>query len=208
RCTARRSSRLEIFPHQPVERTVDPLAVPPVGEPPGAFVDEAGPLGVVLRPLVEAVDLELETVEAQVEKQVTLKQLRRIVGDSVPPKVRMDREIAEVRDAGTLVGELEAHPARTNPAAVPLDLDHEPSELLRLGLRAIDLREQPVAVSRPRARHIGLDVLVRHQLNEKVDVAAVGATEPDPVAGDDAHALAAARAASRRHTRNPPHPSP
>jgi hypothetical protein len=43
---------------------------------------------VHLRPLVEAVDLELEAVEAELVDEVTLEETRRLVGDPSPPEAR------------------------------------------------------------------------------------------------------------------------
>src|SRR5205085_11215591 len=61
---------LEILPQQPVEHAVDPVAVPPAGTPPDALAAEADPLRVAHRPLVEAVDLELQAVVVEVEEEV------------------------------------------------------------------------------------------------------------------------------------------
>jgi hypothetical protein len=89
---------------------------------------------VALRPLVEAVDLELEAVEAELEEQIPLKQLRRVVGEAAAAEVRMDGEVSEVGDPRAPVGELEAHRAGAAPLAVILDLDDETPELFRLRL--------------------------------------------------------------------------
>src|SRR5439155_17519765 len=163
RCTRRTSSWFEILSHEAVDDTVHPLAVPPVGEAPRALADEARALGMALRPLVEAVDLELEAVEAELQEQVALKQPGGVVGETAAAKVRMDRQISEVGDPRATVGDLEAHRASRAPLAVPLDLDHEASEFVRFGLRPLDLLQQCVPVSRPRRRKVRLDVLVGRQ---------------------------------------------
>jgi hypothetical protein len=92
-----------------------------------------------LRALVEAVDLELEPVVAEVEDQVPLEQPRGLVGETTAAEVRMHRERAEVRDPAALVGDLEAH----QPGRLPVELDHEAAELLRLRC------ERSISSSRP-----------------------------------------------------------
>ena len=90
-------------------------------------------LRVLDRALVEAVDLELQPVEVELEQQVALKEPRGLVGEPAATELGMDREPAEIRDAVALVGDVEAHQAGTPPFAVLLDLDHEAAGLLRLG---------------------------------------------------------------------------
>src|SRR5439155_1207155 len=77
-----------------------------------ALLDEAGPLGMALGALVEAVDLELEPVEAELEDQVPLEELRRPVGQPPAAKVGMHRERAQVGYPAAPVCDLEAHQAR------------------------------------------------------------------------------------------------
>jgi hypothetical protein len=132
-------------------------------------------------------------VETELEEQVALEQLRRFVRESTPAKVRMDGEIAEVRDPRAAVGELEAQRAGAAPFTV-LDLDDEASELVRLRLGALDFSKQSVALARARAREVGLDVLVRRQLDEEADIVRVGSTESDPLALNDAHGAGVAGA--------------
>src|ERR671933_308655 len=125
---------LQILPQQPVEHAVDPVAVPPVGPPPNALADEADPLRVPHRPLVETVDLELQPVVVEVEDEVSVEHARRLVGHPPPAEVRMHREPVEVRDPAAAV----RHPERHAPGELPppprpvLDLDHEAAVLLRL----------------------------------------------------------------------------
>src|SRR5262249_5452918 len=125
RCSGRVTSFVQIFAHQPVENTIHPLAVPPIAATPQAFLHEAPPLGVTLRPLVETVDLELQTMEIELEQQVALEDPRRAVGEPAPAEVRMDREIPEIRDPGAAVREREAERACALPLGAVLDLDHE-----------------------------------------------------------------------------------
>ena len=51
------------------------------------------------RPLVEAVDLELEPVEAELLEEVALEQPRRVVRQLPAAVVGMDSEAAELGDA-------------------------------------------------------------------------------------------------------------
>src|SRR5437868_9701314 len=94
---------LEILPEQPVEDAVDPVAVPLVGASPDAFTDEADPLRVAHRPLVEAVDLELQTVVVEVEEEVPVEHPRRLVRQAPPAEVRMHSEPVEMRDPAAAV---------------------------------------------------------------------------------------------------------
>src|SRR5207249_622292 len=77
----------EILPDQAVEHAVHPLAVAVVGLAADSLAHEAGPLGVAQRPLVEAVDLELEPVVTVVEEEVPLEDARRAVRDPPAPEV-------------------------------------------------------------------------------------------------------------------------
>ena len=110
--------------------------MPPVGLAADAFAEETGSLRVRDRPLVEAVDLELEPVVAEVLEQVPLELPRRLVGDVPAAEVRMDGEATEPGDPASAVLDLEAHDA----GALPVDLDEEPAEGQRLPPRALDLR--------------------------------------------------------------------
>src|SRR2546423_15406086 len=149
RCTRRRSSWLEIFSHETVDDSIHPLAVPPVRPAARALVDEARALGVALRALVEPVNLELEPVQVELEQQVALEELRRLVGKTAAAKVRMDREISEVRNPRAAVNELETHRARAGPGARPLDLDHEAAECAWLPPRTPDILQPRRAGARP-----------------------------------------------------------
>ena len=56
-----------------------------------------------LRPLVEAVDLELDPVEAALVDQVALEEPRRVVGEPAAAEGGMDGEAADVDDPATPV---------------------------------------------------------------------------------------------------------
>ena len=74
---------------------------------------------------------------------------------------------------------LEAH----RPRALAVDLDHEDAECVGLGLRALDLREDLLAILRPHGGEERLDVLVRHELDEEVDVVSARPPDRHPHAG-------------------------
>src|SRR5439155_22464778 len=83
-------SEPEVLPDDPVQDSVGPAAVPAVGLPPHALADEARSLGVPNGALVEAVDLELQSMEAELEEQVALEEPRRLVREPLPPELRVD----------------------------------------------------------------------------------------------------------------------
>src|ERR687884_171647 len=144
---------LEILPQQRVEHAVDPVAVPPVGPPPDALADEADPLRVAHRPLVEAVDLELQPVVVEVEEEVPAEDARRLVGEPPPAELRMHREPEQVRDPAPAVRHLERHAPGALPARARsvVDLDHEAPVLLRLTRRLLDGRRDRLPIARPAA---------------------------------------------------------
>jgi hypothetical protein len=72
-------------------------------------------------------------VEVEVDEQVALEEARRFVRELAAAIVGVDGEPAKVRDPVALVREVEGHRAGAAPRSVLLDLDHEPSGLLRLG---------------------------------------------------------------------------
>src|SRR5206468_831628 len=106
-------------------------------------------------------------------------------------------ERAEVRDAAAAVRDFEPHQA----GGLPVDLDHEAAELLRAGLRALDLSGEPFLVARPDDGQVLHDVVAVHQLEQKVEVAGLRAAE-----GDFAHGEGAATG-SRRGNRTAPEPN-
>ncbi len=121
---------------------------------------------MVLRTLVEAVDLELQPVETEVADQVALECASGDVGHMLPTEVGVDRESSEVGDPAPDVRALEAH--RSGGRAV--DLDHEDAERVRLDLRALHFRTDLVVAPRPDRGEIRLDLLVGHEVDEEVHV--------------------------------------
>ena len=130
-------------------------------------------------PLVEAVYLELEAVEAKVVEEVPLKDARGRVGDAPTAKVRMNGKAAEIRDAIPAAPAREAHRART----LAVDLDHEQAEELRLRRGALDVGEDAVTVVRPRRGEIRLDLLMGDELDDEVEVVGVRAPDVDRQTG-------------------------
>ena len=76
--------RLEVLLDEAEQHAVDPLAVPPVRLAADALAHPPRPLGVAQRALVEAVDLHLDPVEAELAKQVALERPRRVDADAPP----------------------------------------------------------------------------------------------------------------------------
>src|SRR6476659_6669606 len=132
----------EVLPQEREHDRVDPITMPEVGLALHAFPHEAGTLGVGQRPLVEGVDLELEPVVTEVQEHVPLELTCRFVGDAAPSKGRLDGETLEPRDLRAAVRDLEAH----GPHSLAVRLDHEAAEVLRLGIGALDLAKQALAV--------------------------------------------------------------
>ena len=132
-------------------------------------------------------------MEPELEDQVPLEQARRVVGEPAAAEVGVDRERAEVRDPVALARELVPHGAR----ALPVDADDEPAEPLRLRPRPLDLRGDVLARSRPVRAQEGLDVRMRGELDEEVDIVGIGPPQLD-------HAGWAA--ADRRGRRSAPEP--
>src|SRR5262249_43912924 len=131
--------------------------------------------GVPLRPLVEAVDLELQTVEPEVEDQVTLEVAGRHVRHPLPAEVGVNRKPTEVRDPAADVRALEPH----GPGALAVDLDDEDTESVRFGLGTFDLGADLVLAVRADCREERLDLVVGHEADEEVDVVLAGTTEGD-----------------------------
>src|SRR3954468_17203967 len=156
----------EVLPQEREEHRVDPLAVPDVGLAFHAFPDEAGTLGVRQRTLVEGVDLELEPLVAEIEEHVPLELTCRFVGDATPSESRLDRQTFEPRDLRAAVCDLEAH----RPRSLAVRLDHEPAEILRLGVGALDLAEQALAIESRTTAEERLDIIVVDEPVEKVEV--------------------------------------
>ena len=146
-----------------------------------------------LRPLVEAVDLELDPVEPALVDQVALEEAGGGVGEPAAAEGRVDGEAADVDDRAAPVRQLPYHRAR--PLPVELD-DHHAARVPIL----LDLGGDAVAVVGAGRGEERAHVLVRVELDEEVDV--VGAGRPDR----DGHERAVA-ASRRRGRRTPPEAS-
>ena len=134
--------RIQGAPHPPTLAAVRLSAL--------ALPHEPDALGVPHRPLVELVDLELEAVVAEVEEEVTLQLVGRLVGEPAAAKVRVDGQPAEVRDPAAPVSLLELH----HPGQLPVLLDHEDAELGGLTQGALDpLQRRVSALARIAARN-------------------------------------------------------
>lgn len=161
-----RGGHLEIISHEREQRAVGPGAVTPVGLSPHTLAQEADTLGMPLRPLVEPVDLELETVVAEIPNEMALQHARRLVGYAVPAVVRMDCQALEMSDPRTAVLHLEPHHAGTGT----VHLDDEPAVRRGISLRSCDLgRDRIVVASCPPAEK-GLHVFVIDELDEEVEI--------------------------------------
>src|SRR5262249_53086833 len=138
----------------------------PVGLALHALADPPGPLGVRHGALVEAVDLHLESMEAEILEQVTLELACRLVAELLPAEVRVDRETATLGDLAGATGAVEPQ----SPGRRPVDLDDELPGLPRLLLRALDRGDDPLAVLRADRREVRLDVLVGEKVDQEVGV--------------------------------------
>ena len=127
---------------------------------------------MALRTLVEAVDLELDPVEATLADQLVLQETCGVVGQPAAAEVGMDRDPARVRDPAADVRPLPEHRARS----VPVQLDDEQPALLRVALELLgdSFRLIPAAGGQERA-----DGLVGVEAGEEVEVVRSGATERD-----------------------------
>ena len=152
---------------------------------------------MALSALVEAVDLELEPVEAAFADQVVLQKACGVVGESAAAEVGMDGEAAQLRDAAALVRDGEAHDA----CASAVELDDEASEVLRLALGALDLLEQLVARRGSSRGEERVDIVVARQRDEELDV--VGSSAPDR----HVHGRAGSTASGGALGRSSPEPS-
>ena len=125
--------------------------------------------------LVEAVDLELQPVVAEIRDEVALQSVGGIVGDPAAAIGGMDGEPFEMGDPRAAIGELEPH--RAGPFSVVLD--HKAAEVVRLALRALDLHGDVGAILRRDGTEERFDVLVTDELVEEVHVVRVRSTDRD-----------------------------
>src|SRR4051812_42064389 len=126
RNSAMRERLVEVLTRQSEEHGVDPLAVLEIRAPLDALAHVAGPLGVRDRALVEAIDLQLDPVEAEVVEQKPLEQACRLDADPPFAEARMNREPPGRDDPVLLADALE----RDAAGAFAVDLDHVPAEFL------------------------------------------------------------------------------
>src|SRR5262249_51922797 len=186
---------VELVRDEPEENGVRPAAVPPVRTAAHAFADRACAFRVRNRALVEPVDLQLETVEAEVAHEMQLELTRGFVGEPATAKGRMDGEPFEMRYARTAIRELEPHRAGT----LAVVLDHEPAEVVWLAPRALHVGLDGSTVLRGDRADERLDVGVQGELEEEVHVLAAGAA--------DGHGHGACVSGARRGSRARPEPS-
>ena len=95
---ASRFRRFKILFQKPEHDPVHPLAVTEICLSFNAFPHETGALRVTNGTLVEAVALELQSVEAQVVEQVALQLPRRFVGDPAAAEIWMRGQAPEIGD--------------------------------------------------------------------------------------------------------------
>ena len=142
-------ARVKIFFQKSEHDPVHPLAVSEIRLPFDSFADEAHALRVPNGAIVEAVALELKTMEAEVVQQVPLELPRGLVRKPASAEIRVRREASEIRDLAALVPDVESHGARAFPVLSLRRFDHEPAGLERLALGTLDLLQQRLTVARP-----------------------------------------------------------
>ena len=163
---------VQVLRDERVEHAVDPAVAARVRLPLHAFADEPRALRVPLRALVEAVDLQLDPMEAELADQVVLQQAGGVVGEPAAAEAGMHGEPAHVRDPAAAVAELPAH--RAGGLAVELD-DEETAALRLLG----DLLGDPVPVVGAGSGEEGAHVLVGVELDQELEVALAGGADRD-----------------------------
>jgi hypothetical protein len=135
---------LDVLADEPEEDPVHPGAVTPVRSTAHAFPPEARSLEMAEGGLVEAVDLDLNSVVVEVEDEMTNEQPGR--GGRKPSAAVgwLEHDRVEVGDAAPAVGDVECHRA----CGLPTDLDHESSVKLGLLVGAPELLLQLLALAR------------------------------------------------------------
>lgn len=124
--------------------------------------------------LVEAVDLDLQPVEAELAEHQALEGARDLVAELAAAKARIDREPAALDDAMTLVHDT----VRGAADAFAVRLADEPPERVRLALRALDVGDDLVQRARRPAEELAR-VLAGDELEQELGVGAVSAPELD-----------------------------
>src|SRR5262249_13581496 len=175
RSTCSRSSSLigmtltvEVFAEEREHHAVRPVAVTEVGLSLDALAHEAGTLGVSDRALVEAIDLQLEAMKAELDQQAMLEQPGRSVRDPPAARGRVHRQPFQARDLRSRVHGLESEPT----GALAVDFDHETTELARLRHGAFDLGAKRIAIECSAAAEERLDLLVVEEAEEELEVIA------------------------------------
>ena len=153
--------------------------------------------------LVEAVALELEPVEAELEDEMAREDARGRVGEAASAKRRVDHEAVEMSDAAAPVRDRERHRARP----LPVHLDHEAAVMLGLLLRPLELGAKVVGRVRRHRGQEGLHLGMRGEGDKEVDVVDSCPPEPESLSSQLAHGRGVAGTASRRATRKTPEPS-
>jgi hypothetical protein len=162
----------QVFPQQGEQHRVLPLAELQVRLPLHPFPDVPAPLGVADRTRVEAVDLQLDPVEVEVEEQEALKGASGLHPHATAAKARLDREPARFGDPIALVDRAEGDAA--GPLAVRFD--DEPPEDGRLPPRALDVgRDVLPRASGPPEKL--LSVVPGDEREQEVDVGRLGAAQ-------------------------------
>src|SRR5260370_34436921 len=93
----------ELFPQQREQRGVLPFTVLQIRLPLDPLPHVAAGLCVRDRSLAEAVDLQLDAVEVEIDEQVPLERARSCNADPAAPEARVDGEPSRFGDAVPLV---------------------------------------------------------------------------------------------------------
>jgi hypothetical protein len=171
-------SELETLDEKTKLDRVHPLSMRPVGPALDALAHEAGALDHRQRPLVEAVDPDLEPVIAKLTEEHSRQLANRRRAQLAAAEVGMNREPDEVSDAAAPVRPLEADRPRHSPLLLERDLDQKPAEGFGLGQRALDLGEQLLSRVCPTCREEGSNIGLGLQSEQVVDV--VRRSPPEP----------------------------
>ena len=165
----------QLFLQQREEHGVLPLAALQVRAPLHALADIAAALGMRERALVEAVDLQLDAMEAEIDEQMPLEEPRRVDADATSAKARVDREAAGLDDSVALVDAVECDAA----GGLSVDLDHEPAERVGLALGALDLGDDVLARLARASTEKRPRLLVGDEVEQEVGVAGTRAAQLD-----------------------------
>src|SRR4051812_49133250 len=98
---------VELLTQQPEEHGILPLAVPPVRLALDTLAHVAGALRLRDCALVEAVDLEPDTMQIEVDEEMPLEDADRRVADAPAAEARLDGEPSRLGDPVGLVHDME-----------------------------------------------------------------------------------------------------